>query len=331
MKQLKLNHIYNGDCLELMPYIPDNNVDLVLIDPPYNIGKDKWDKIKKYDEFMEQLFRGAERVLKDNGSFYWFHNDMEKISQFMIWLKGNTNFVFKQMIVWNKRFDEASNKGFLDGFIETNGLRNYQKMAEYILFYTFQDDYKNNKLYLLAVNRIIKYVKDLIYQYKGNVTKANEFYCNWSGKAGNYRGLFFGRTQPVLYTKKQYEGLCKYIESLGCKEKIKSYKDILELYNRKLYEDSRYTFNNQKTHHSVWNYEVAVKNGHITPKPIKLIENIILHSSNEGDTVLDFVIGSGTTAVVCVHLNRNYIGIEIGKECCEKACERVRMEEALRG
>ena len=37
--------IKQGDCLELMKDIPDKSVDLILTDPPYNIGKAKWDKI----------------------------------------------------------------------------------------------------------------------------------------------------------------------------------------------------------------------------------------------------------------------------------------------
>jgi very-short-patch-repair endonuclease len=65
---------------------------------------------------------------------------MEQIADLMLMIRNDTDYVFKQMIVWNKRFDGARNKGFLDGFIVPDGLRNYQKMVEYILFYTFQDE-----------------------------------------------------------------------------------------------------------------------------------------------------------------------------------------------
>ena len=41
-------------------------------------------------------------MLKDNGSFYWWHNDMVQIAQLMEWLRANSNFVFKQMIVWEQ-------------------------------------------------------------------------------------------------------------------------------------------------------------------------------------------------------------------------------------
>ena len=49
---------------------------------------------------------------------------------------------------------------------------------------------------------------------------------------------------------------------------------------------------------------------HPTQKPEKLLERIILASTNEGDLILDPFNGSGTTGIVSVKLNRRYIGIE---------------------
>ena len=49
---------------------------------------------------------------------------------------------------------------------------------------------------------------------------------------------------------------------------------------------------------------------HPTQKPIKLMERIISLFTNEGDTILDFCMGSGSTGVACKNLNRNFIGIE---------------------
>ena len=134
--------LINGDCLEEMDKLIAEGVevDLVLADPPYNIKKAKWDNIKNYVEWCGEWFFRCEKLLKDNGSFYFFHNDMMQVKDLMAWLEKNSSLVFKQFIVWNKRFDGASNKGFLDGFVETGQLRNYQKMSEYILFYTFQDE-----------------------------------------------------------------------------------------------------------------------------------------------------------------------------------------------
>ena len=307
---MEKNKVYNMDCLEGLKQLEDNSINLVVIDPPYNIKKDSWDSIENYESWMKEIILELQRVLKDNGSFYMFHSEMEVIADFMLWLKNDTKFIFNQFIVWNKRFNGSPRKGFLDGFVVVDSLRNYQQMAEYILYYTFQGTYEDNKLNLIAVIKIKKYVKELIYKYNGNVTRANEFYCDWSGKVGNYRGLFFGETQPVLYTEKQYEGLCEYIKSIGCLEELKSYGEILEMHDKKAYQDLRYTYNNLKTHHSVWNYDIDNKQGHITPKPIDLLKNIILHSSNENDIVLDCFMGSGSTAVACKELNRNFIGFE---------------------
>ncbi len=318
--------LYLGDCLEKFKLIEDKSINLVLIDPPYNIGKAKWDKWKTVDsyvEFMGRVFLECQRVLKDNGSFYFFHNDFLQIVELQNWINKNTDFIFKQLLVWNKRFNEASNKGFLDGFIEVENLRNYQKMAEYCLFYTFQDDYVDNKLFIECVKDIQSYIKNLIYKYGGNVTKANEFYCNYSGKTGNYRSLFFGKCQPVLYTKQQYEGLCEYIKFLGCKENIKSYSEILEMCDKSKYKELRYTFNNLKQHHSVMNYEIAKKQGHITPKSTNILEYIIKTSSNDDDLVLDCFMGSGSTGVACVNTNRKFIGIELNEDYFNIAINRI--------
>lgn len=66
-----------------------------------------------------------------------------------------------------------------------------------------------------------------------------------------------------------------------------------------------------------------VKNGHKTEKPIKLMDYLIKCYSNEGDTVLDFAMGRGTTGISCLHNNRNFIGIEKELEWFNKAIERI--------
>jgi len=60
-----------------------------------------------------------------------------------------------------------------------------------------------------------------------------------------------------------------------------------------------------------------------TQKPIALLKRIIRASSNEGDIVLDPFIGSGTTALAALKLNRRFIGIEINKEVVELAKRRI--------
>ena len=62
---------------------------------------------------------------------------------------------------------------------------------------------------------------------------------------------------------------------------------------------------------------------HPTQKPVALMEYLIKTYTNEGETVLDFTMGSGTTGVACVNLNRRFIGIEKVDEYFEIAEERI--------
>lgn len=62
---------------------------------------------------------------------------------------------------------------------------------------------------------------------------------------------------------------------------------------------------------------------HPTAKPVELLQWLVLTYSNEGDTVLDFCMGSGSTGVACVNTNRNFIGVELNKEYFDKAKERI--------
>lgn len=62
---------------------------------------------------------------------------------------------------------------------------------------------------------------------------------------------------------------------------------------------------------------------HPTQKPVELLEYLIKTYSNEGETVLDFTMGSGSTGVACQNLDRNFIGIELDKGYYGKACERL--------
>ena len=62
---------------------------------------------------------------------------------------------------------------------------------------------------------------------------------------------------------------------------------------------------------------------HPTQKPVGLCEWLIKTYTNEGDTVLDNCMGSGTTGVACENLNRKFIGIELDKACFEIAENRI--------
>jgi site-specific DNA-methyltransferase (adenine-specific) len=62
---------------------------------------------------------------------------------------------------------------------------------------------------------------------------------------------------------------------------------------------------------------------HPTQKPVALFEYLIKTYTNEGETVLDNCMGSGTTAIACINTNRNFIGFELDKHYYDIAKERI--------
>lgn len=96
---------------------------------------------------------------------------------------------------------------------------------------------------------------------------------------------------------------------------------------------SPWTFNRQKE-----NFESCIKcypseSGgafkriHPTQKPLKLIEDLLLIHSNEGDLVLDCFSGSGTVAIACKKNKRNFIAFELDELYYKKSIERLNLYE----
>ncbi len=104
---------------------------------------------------------------------------------------------------------------------------------------------------------------------------------------------------------------------------------------------SRHTFNyelmkqlsNGKQMRNVWEIsppqpKEKIHGKHPTQKPLKLLERILLASTNEGDVVLDPFNGSGSTGVAALKLGRRYLGIEMSEEYLDLTINRL--EDELR-
>lgn len=78
-----------------------------------------------------------------------------------------------------------------------------------------------------------------------------------------------------------------------------------------------------KNYRSPLNVKDKKKYGHPTPKPVDLLNNYIINSSQEGDTVMDVFMGSGSTGESAVSLNRKFIGIEMDETYFETASKRI--------
>ena len=297
-----ISTLIQGDCLKQLQKLADKSVDLVLIDPPYNIGKDDWDNFgytkrgyqpkpysgECYYDWMEEVFVQCARVMKDSGSFWFFHNDFRIMAELDRRIQQSTDLEYRNFIVWNKLFPGAKQEGFLNGFVQVKGLNNFQKISEYIMFYTRKDLHK--KLRQRRMERNIKSsdISREILSKNGKLT-------------GWYSNIETGKNYPTVET------IVPITKHLGF-----TMDDLVP------------KFRNKCTHHSVWNYDFdSNKQGHITPKPIPLLRNIIEHCTDPGDIVLDCFAGSGSTGVAAVESNRNYILVEKEEEYAKLAQERV--------
>lgn len=294
---LAINRVYYGDCLEYLQQIDSESVDLVIVDIPYNQGKAfntklEWDTFNnEYIDWVLKGFTEVERILKKTGSFYFFHNDFEVLAEIQHAIKQQLHLNFKQLIVWNKRFDGAWNKGYLDGYVMEGGRINYQKMCEYICFYTKQPEY-----FPTPFSRIIQEYMAKLHLKQIDIAKLD------LSESGGITGWVCNKIQGTqLPNEEQWAKMCSLfgIENQYSHLEAQFWKE-------------RYTFHNQKKYHSVWNFPIPKKtNGeHPCKKPIELIENILLHSSNKGDLVVDYCAGGGNVGIACKKLQRSYILID---------------------
>lgn len=79
---------------------------------------------------------------------------------------------------------------------------------------------------------------------------------------------------------------------------------------------------------NVWGYNKTKPEHHPMQKPTDIIENILMHSTDKGDTVLDPFMGSGSTGVAAVKTGRNFIGVERDAAHYATALERIKRELA---
>ena len=105
-----------------------------------------------------------------------------------------------------------------------------------------------------------------------------------------------------------------------------------KLINGNFYEDGAYGGNYkpaEEKHYSELRYPQTVqffnveRGFHPTQKPVLLLEYLIKTYTNEGETVLDFTMGSGSTGVACANTNRKFIGIELDENYFNIAKERI--------
>lgn len=183
---------------------------------------------------------------------------------------------------------------------------------------------------------------------KGSETGTSFKQALWAKECGFnlHDTMIWRKTNPLPQTKigKRYtlsfeymfvfsKGIVKTFNPLKEKTKYfgKKYKPALQRYangtkstlRRERQSENKY--NEYKQLSNIWDVSSVNTNliGHPASFPKSLAQSHILSWSNEGDLVLDPFCGSGTTAVACKELGRNYICIEKEKEYFDIACDRI--------
>lgn len=126
-----MNKVIQGDCLVEMAKIHDESVDLIILDPPYNLSMDKWDRFTSegYIKLLELVSNECGRIIKDTGSVWCFSgwSSVEVVrSQFC------RNFFLQNWIIW----DRIKGRGAKYNLVSTR---------EDILWFTKSDIYTFNK------------------------------------------------------------------------------------------------------------------------------------------------------------------------------------------
>ncbi len=311
--------------MELVKNIPDKSIDLILTDPPYNIGKAKWDKwesINSYVEWCSKWIKECQRVLKNSGSFYFFHNNFVQMSELQHWIYCNTNFINKSLLTIKK-----SDNCFVKDLYGNQGIfRNYINTNEYLIYYTLQEDsgrgvvmYDYNKF--SEIKNYFKKEKDKIettgIKIKDKVKWTRHFHSFAQGKSFGF---------PTIQSYKELQNTFIGYFNTPYSELKHKYENL-----KREYEKEKFVFNaNEGIENCLtYSFKVDKQYKHPTQKPIKLLEDIIKISSKESDIVLDLFMGSGSTGVACMNTNRKFIGIELEKNYYEIAKNRIKGGENI--
>ena len=183
-------------------------------------------------------------------------------------------------------------------------------------------------IYLQMDWRISHWIRCLMDDIFGYANFKNELYYYNNVVKNNVKLNFQNSTDTILfYTKSKKYTFNPQYENAIKESTLKEYKynDIGELVRMARTRDyqkkgkTKVFLNNYKGRLTNNVIEIChnIKAEYPTQKPKELIERLIKASSNEGDTVADYYLGSGTTAVVCKELNRNFIGCDINPKAIE--------------
>ena len=292
------NTIQNKDCVEGLKKIPDKTIDLIIADPPYfKTINEKWDykwrTEEDYLEWVETWIKELARVVKTNCSFWLF--GYVKILSKILPMVEKYGFVFRQQIIVDKGMRSISGR-------KTSTYKMFPTTTESIFFFV-----KNNQ------PNIKKLLKEKQKEFGYTSKQINDMLeCKSNG--GGLWSLYSGNN---------------ILAQIPTREMWGKLQDIFKF--KMDYSEVNFTFNSQMGFTDVWKDIDFYKEDriHSTQKPIKLIERLIIASTNEGMLVLDPFMGSGSTAVAARKLKRDFIGFEIDKKYHKHSLERLKQNTLI--
>ncbi|MBR3613839.1 MAG: site-specific DNA-methyltransferase [Clostridia bacterium] len=290
--------IYQEDNIELLRRLPDRSINLIYCDILYNTGKvfddysDNLGSPKEAMEWYRPRFEEMKRVLADNGS---------------IFIHCNWRLDSYMRILMDEIFGERNFRN-----------RIYRKHSAERGFYANFDS---------QVDIILYYVKDsgnfVFKEQHGTSPRVVPLFENGYLEGRSEIRIFNGeeinlekRNKHWLISQKQFDDMVK--------------KNQVQIIN-----GLPYRFSTVVPVGNLW-YEDCMLDDYTrtdvaevydTPKPDAVLERIISTCSNEGDTVADFFMGGGTTAVVAKRLGRKGVFCDINRKAC---CATMKKLENLK-
>jgi DNA modification methylase len=316
---LEINKIYQGDVLKVLKTFPDESIHCCVTSPPYwglrdyglegQLGLESTPE--EYVEKMVEVFREVKRVLRKDGILWLNLGDTYAGSG----KAGNNPEYQKRHMQFGKiEIKERMGKPIPSMKI---GLKPKDLVGiPWMVAFALRADgwYLRQDIIWHKPNPMPESVKDRCtkaHEYIFLLSKSRHYY--YDQEAIKEPAAYDGRKDTLLKGSPKYEkGVLpgQVAHSMAARGHERWKKN----------ERGEYVRNKR----SVWTIPTKpFKEAHFATFPEKLIEPCILAGCPEGGIVLDPFMGSGTTAVVALKHNRNYIGIELNPEYIKIAEKRV--------
>ena len=299
--------LIQGDCLTESEKIKSGSVDLILTDLPYGNMKNApstWDADKtKWDTVIEpkEVYAIANRILRKNGKTILF--SQEPYTTRLI-TEAIPNLPFGYRMIWEKDH-------FANSLIAKKAPVSYY---EDILIFSKTHDAEGLHPLRDYFEKVLEYIGETRSKIIETIGQRADhtFRTNSTQYA-----LCTEATYDALITEYGIDRMDGFIPYENLSEIDRKTKDehFPSIFN--LWEGNKYKPN-------ILKYRKDYDGYHPTQKPVALLEDLIKTFSNEGDTVVDLTMGSGSTGVACLNTNRRFIGIELDEDYYDIATNRIK-------